>query len=91
MGGMTGSDGELKQVRQVLEEARRALEAVGRHGADGHGRNSLPLLIHHLHQVLQVAEDLAARHEQYESRLHRTPQQTPAQSLHTPQHGRTTV
>jgi hypothetical protein len=73
MAGMAGSDGELDQVRQVLDEARRALEAVGKHAADGHSHSSLPLLIHHLHEVLQAAEGLLTRQEQYESRLHRTP------------------
>ena len=82
MPDMTGSGGELDQVRQVLDEARRALEAVGKHAADGHSRSSLPLLIHHLHEVLQAAEGLLTRQEQYESRLHRAPHARVKRSPH---------
>ena len=85
---MTGSNGELDQVRQVLDEARRALEAVGNHAAGGHSHSSLPLLIHHLHSVLQAAEGLLTRQEQYESRLHRTPHPRVERAQRSPLAGR---
>jgi len=71
---MTGRDSQLEQARLLIEEARRALETVGGRGhGPSHDRNALPLLVHHLHQVIHVADGLLAQREQYESRLHRTP------------------